>query len=200
MHELPHCRKEAISAKLTGSHFCKLSAQAGDLALELHTLHLVPVAQLHEKLICDLAGRVVLIDLLIQLQNGLVSGDGLLQFVIQLFLFRQHVLLRFLRQQLSKAFLIRSQAFPDLPQLQLHDFLHSIRPDIMPGLAGATIVFLVIGAAEEMDVLVACIGSVPQLLAAVSAVEKIGKDILLSVFRLGSPASGISNQLLHLLK
>ena len=51
-----------------------------------------------------------------------------------------------------------------------------------------------------MDILISGVGSIPQLFPAVGAVEKIGKHILFSVFRLGCPASGIPDQLLHLLK
>ena len=42
------------------------------------------MGELHEKLICDLAGGVVFIDLLVELQNRLASGNRLLKIILNL--------------------------------------------------------------------------------------------------------------------
>ena len=89
------------------------------------------MAELHEELIRDLAGSIVLVDLLIHLQNGLISGEGLLQLGLELLFLCKHVLICFLCQQLGKALLVGPQALSDLPQLQLHNFFNGIRTYIL---------------------------------------------------------------------
>ena len=101
------------------------------------------MGELHEKLISDLAGGVVFIDLLIELQNRLASGDRFLKIVLDQFLFCQHILVGFLRQEFGKGILIRPQAVSNPAQLQLNDLFQITPLLILEIIVLAVVIWLV---------------------------------------------------------
>ena len=158
------------------------------------------MAQLHEPLVADLARGVVLVELLIEADNGFVLGDCLLQFRLVLLLLFEQFPVALLGKQIGKSAFVPPQHLRHPPKLQRHHLLDSVRPDIVPSGTASPVVHGVVGAHEIMNVLVYRLRVIPHLFVAIPAVQQVAEDALHSVFWRGRSAFGFGDPLLHLFK
>ena len=130
----------------------------------------------------------------------IVAGNGFLKFCFVMFLFPQKLFIGLLSKQLGKGFFIRSQKICHPSQFKHYHLLGSICSDIVSAGTVSSVIHLIVGTHEIVNVLVDCVRMVTELAVAVSAEQQITKYAFLAVFRFWRTAFGFGYERLYLFK